>query len=180
MIAARIGPTGSVKPPSADAVANASGGALVVLAADVAVWDVRRDARLVNSVAVPSNGAAADPSPVASEAGEGAAVTLSPRMLRAEPLPDPAENPAVDELCCVAEELVPTTLRLCIRVAAVRGRAAADVTLVEATGDAADSADPTVSPSATGAKASAEPTPNIRASAPTRPTERACPDALRR
>jgi len=164
----------------------------VVLAAGVAVWDMRRDARLVNSVVVPSK-AAAEPSPVAPEVGaavaagltsanvgEGATVTLSPRMLRAELPPDPAVDPAVVELCCVAEELVPTTLRLCTRVAAVRDRAAADVTLVEAAGDAADSVDPVVSASATGVQASAEPTPNIRASAPTRPTERARPEALRR
>ncbi|MFN0144498.1 MAG: hypothetical protein ACKVP6_13810 [Mycobacterium sp.] len=164
MIAARIGPTGKVK--FADAVANASGGALVVLAAGVVVWEMRRDARLVNSVAVPSNATAAEPSPV--------------RMLRAEVLTDAVDDAAFVELCFGAAELISTAPPPRVRVAAVRGRAVADFTPVEATLDAADSADPVVSASAAGVQASTEPIPNIRASAPTRPTERECLDAPRR
>jgi len=194
MIAARIGPTGKLKLPiCAAAGANASGPALVALVAGADVRETRRDARLVNSVAVAGTASAVEPLPVASDAGDdsaagaagdnadaGATVAVPVRMLRAEALPNAVRDAALVELCGSAGELIVTEPPPRTRMAAARGRATAEVTLVEAAGAAADSADPVVSASEAGAQASTEPIPNIRASAPTRPTVRACPDAPRR
>ena len=172
MIAARIGPTGQVKPPSAAPVAEAigsdagcataelsAGSPVVGLTATAARRVAPRACRLVAAAAAHVNGSATEPLPAPVDAAELRLTALTDaaaavRAGRAAAGLGVAGDPA---------DRAPVTLRC----AAPRVDDGDDVEDAELTLDPAASV---LSAKAAGAEANNPPIPNATARAPTRPT----------
>ena len=191
MIAARIGPIGKLKLPSADAVvaeavgsevscaaavvSAAAGSPVVTLAATAARRTAPRDWRPPVAAAIRVTGCAAGPSPLPVDGRDTAAREEIPFTAPAGAGVDRATTDLLAAEAAGPEwEPRATDLRSAPRVADGEDAEATDLTF-----GPADSVDP-VSAIAAGAAANSPPTPNATARAPTRPTYRAWLDAPRR
>lgn len=189
MIAARIGPIGNVKLPSADAVAaeavggevtcptevfsTSAGWPVVALTATAARRAAPRPSRPVVAAAIKVNGVAAEPLSVSvgsRDTAARAAVPFTEAAAAVRAGVDATSRVATDpDLAEVTPDRAPS--RAAPRVAVCDGGDAVALT--------PDPADSVPSADAIGAQANNEPTPNVTASKPTRPTDRARPEASR-
>ena len=190
MIAARIGPIGNVKPPSAEAVvadpvgsevscatevfSTSAGWPVVALTATAARRAAPRPSRPVVAAAINVNGSAADPVPVPSETADATGRAFTP-------LTEPAVAGA-GRVIAVLEprEAGPRDTPRATDVGADDPADAAPDPAPEPAPDPDEAAESVVSANATAVEANSEPMPRATASAPTRPTCRTWLDAPRR